>query len=72
MKNIEEKNECLYCIYCGSKLSRITLNVKKCPNDCVEITFMKPREAIEEMFKERKELKRDSGPTCGCHYPMIS
>ena len=72
VKNINEKTEVIYCMYCGTKLNKVTLNTKKCPNDCVEIKFLKPIDAIEEMFKERKQIKKSSGPVCGCEYPMIS
>lgn len=72
IKTIDEKIEVKFCMYCASKLVRVSLNVKKCPNDCVEITFKKPVDAFEELLKERKHANNLSMRGCGCQYPMIS
>jgi hypothetical protein len=72
IKTIEEKNECLYCMYCGSKLKRLSLNVKKCPNDCVEVTFKKPSDAFRELLKETEQERTRSPRLPSCSYPMIS
>lgn len=39
-KSKEEINEIGYCWYCGAKLEKIGLSIKKCPNDCMRITFI--------------------------------
>ena len=72
IKNIEEKKECLYCMYCGSKLKTVSLNLKICPKDCVEVTFKSPIEALHELFNEEKLAKLPKAMGCGCEYPMIS
>ena len=71
IKNIFEMKEVIYCMYCGSKLERVTRLVKKCPKDCVEITFQTPQDIFSEIEKERKQSKK-KGPECHCEYPLIS
>jgi hypothetical protein len=87
IKDLDEYNEVIYCIYCGQKLSSKALQtrssnrgmdlVKVCPYKCVKIIFLSKKDALSELEKELAifELEDRDVPSrmkCDCKFPMLS